>query len=125
MGSQGQKQQGVWIVPGQFQKWMQLYWSRTRQLFSLRCLSVRCACQSAWCGAELLTERGDKRRGGFVAAGQRDIGNRLALLQQRERAEQAQTLAPGAEAEAGVMLELAGQGFLRDLEALAPLLQAE
>lgn len=96
-----------------------------RQLFSLRCLSVRCACQSAWCGAELLTERGDEGRGGFVAAGQGDVGNRLALLQQRERAEQAQTLASAAEVEAGVALELAGQGFLRDLQALAPLFQAE
>ena len=47
-------------------------------------------------------------RGGFVAARQGDVGHRLALLQQRERAEQAQTLAPGAEVEAGVALELAG-----------------
>ena len=34
--SQVQQPQGFSIVPVQFQKWMQLYWSRTCQLFSLR-----------------------------------------------------------------------------------------
>ena len=66
----------------------------------------------------MATKCSDKGRERVVTAGERHVGDALALLQRGQGIEQTLTLVPGAEAQAGFTQEQVAQGLFRDVQVL-------